>query len=363
VKYFPGTDRFVPDDYVNIVDEGGGVFRMTDRFRGEWWDGDRDTRNKDRQRAEVKGLGPHQHHGETFEYATTWRLNADFHGTAGFCHLFQVKAINGDAGAPLVTLSIHGDAAAVEANPAGPKIVAREFRWRPGTWQTVRIRLKPSPNADGELLVSVDGDPFTGVRGVAIARPDATEYRPKWGLYRRAAERAAMADDYVEHQAITAQQVGAPPIDNAPLEFEARRRAAGASFADALAHLAAMPPSAARDFALGSTAVAWAEREPAAAMAWAEKSAPPAERLDAVNRVFARWADRDLPAARAWLHSHAPAAELDPLVWLFVTDTTYRYVNREVARDALPLIRDPRWRAQAEAHVRAIWAREDRGNP
>src|SRR5438045_1772386 len=62
VLYHPSSAAFTADSYTNIVDEGGGVVRFTLRYRPDldWWDGDRDTTNTDRQRAEIKGLGPHQ---------------------------------------------------------------------------------------------------------------------------------------------------------------------------------------------------------------------------------------------------------------------------------------------------------------
>ncbi len=360
VKYYPATARFVPDDLVNITDEGGGTFRMFERYNAEWWDGDRDTHNTDRQRAEVKGLGPHQKNGDTFEYATTWRGSPGFRGSGGFCHIFQLKGINGDDGAPLVTLSIQGgtDFATVEVNRAGPKIIARKFTWQPHTWQTVRIRVKTSPHADGEIMVSVDGDAFQGRTGVEISRPDATEYRPKWGLYRRAAVHAPMGDDYVEHKDLTAQKAGAPIIDNAPLELAARQIAKTSSPAKSLAWLQAQPTTTGRDYAIGTLAAFWAESDAPAAMAWAESQPAGVVRLDATARIFCRWADRDVPAATKWLHARTPDPQLDPLLWLFTTDTTYRYVNRPVALDALPLISDPALRAAAFDHVTLIWARQ-----
>lgn len=360
VIFFPATGRFEPDAFINITDRGGGTFRMFDRFNAAWWDGDRDTRNKDRQRAEVKGLGPHQLNGDTFEYSTTWRLNPGFRGTAGFCHLFQLKAINGDAGAPLVTLSIHGDKATVEANPTGPKLVAREFPWKPDTWQTVRLRIKTSLKTDGELLVSVDGDAFQGRTGLELSRPDANEYRPKWGLYRRAAVNAPMGDDYVEHQNVTARNLATKTVDNAALENEARRLVRDSSPLAALVWLQAQPISGGRDFALGSLAALWAETDPVGAMAWAEQLAAGALRTDAIGRIFSRWANGDVAAATAWLRARAPNPAMDPIVWLFVTDTTYRYVNRAIALAAAPLIADPRLRAKAFDHVVGIWARTQR---
>lgn len=372
VKYFPATGKFMPDDFVNITDLGDGTFRMAHRYNAEWWDGDRDTKNKDRQRAEVKGLGPHQFDGETFFYTTTWRTNPKFRGTAGFCHVFQLKATNGDAGAPLVTLSIHGDRATVEANPVGEKIMAREFPWKPGVWQTVRLIIKTSRLANGVLLASVDGGPFQGRTGIELSRPEASEYRPKWGLYRKAVVRAPLGDDYVEHRAVRAQklpaafdpatarsQLLAAGDDNAALEREERERARTSSAEQALAWLETRPQAEARDFALGSIAALWAESNPAAAMAWAEKCPQRPVRLDATGRIFSRWADRDAGAALAWLQHHAPDPDLDPIAWLFATDTTYRYVNRRLALEGAALIKDPTLRAAAFEHVALIWGREN----
>jgi len=364
VKFSPGTRTFQPDDFANVVDRGAGVFRMHNRFTAEWWDGDRDTQNRDRQRAEVRGLGPHQHDGETFLYSFTWRLNENFHGTAGFCHLFQLKSTDGDSAMPLVTLSIRGDKAVVEANPDGPKIVAREFPWQPGVWQRVQIKIATSTRAPhGELSVSVNGDAFAGKGGIALARPQANAYRPKWGLYRRAAASASLGDDYVEHKDVSAEKLPAPAdggTDNVALEIQARGHAQRESPASALAWLQGRPASPARDFALGSIAALWAETDPRAAMTWADALPRGAVRTDATERIFSRWADEDVTTAAQWLHAHAPKPDLDRLVWLFTTDTTYRYGQRKIALDALPRIENPDLRVQAFDHVLEIWARTER---
>src|SRR4030095_13882814 len=65
--------------------------------------------SRDRQRAEVKGIGSHQKTGETFVYGTTWRTDPDFKTVGRFCHVFQLKATDGDNGAPLVVLSLLDD--------------------------------------------------------------------------------------------------------------------------------------------------------------------------------------------------------------------------------------------------------------
>ncbi len=359
VKFFPATGKFQPDAFVNITDRGAGTFRFVARFNSDWWDGDRDTENKDRQRAEVKGLGPHQKDGDTFVYTTTWRTNPEFRGTAGFCHIFQLKAVNGDSGAPLVTLSLHYGRATVEANPAGAKIVAREFPWKPGVWQTVRLRITPSSFLTGELQVSVDGDAYQGKTGIALARPGADEYRPKWGLYRRAAVNAPMGDDFVEHQDITGQNILWTEPDNAELEQQARALARKTSPLKALEWLLTLPVSGARDFTIASIAALWAETEPAEAMAWTEKLPPGEMRTDAIGRIFARWADQDVGAAMKWLRARAPDPKLDRIVWLFATDTTYRYVQRRIALEAAALTHSEKLRTSAFEHVVEIWGRTE----
>ena len=208
VRYIAAERQFERDDFGNITDVGDNTFRMLLRYRqGQWWDGDRDTRNTDRQRAEVKGLGPRQRDGETFEYATTWRTSPDFRATGRFCHVFQLKAVDGDKAPPLVVLSLHeGGAASVRYCPGDARgfKTARRFEWKPQTWQTVRLRIRPSGRGEGELTVSVDGDAFAGVSGIPLYRPRATGYRPKWGLYRAVAPDMQIGDDYVEHRNVSA---------------------------------------------------------------------------------------------------------------------------------------------------------------
>jgi len=210
VKWVVAENRVERDDFVNITDEGNGTVRMFLRYRGEtegWWDGDQGTDRSDRQRAEIKGIGPHQKTGETFEYGTTFRTDPDFKAYGRFCHLMQVKATDGDKGAPLVTLSLTGNgkgALQYDSGSDGFK-TAQAFTWKPGEWETVRFRLKTSQTGDGELLLSVNGGPFQGVTHVPMFRPQATDYRPKWGLYRGVVK--GMTDDWVEHKDQTVRKV------------------------------------------------------------------------------------------------------------------------------------------------------------
>ena len=203
-----------PDDFQNITPVARGVFRMTLRHfsgNGTWWDGDRSTTNGDRQRAEVKGLGRHQHTGETFKYGTTWRSSPLLKGTSRFCHIFQLKATE-DTGPPLVTLSILAGSghAAVQYTKADTRRTVDQvcaFDWVAETWQSVSIRIRPSAEADGEIQVTVDGHDFPVLSGVVLHVPHRDEYRPKWGFYRFVSDELRDGEDFVEHKDIFAEVV------------------------------------------------------------------------------------------------------------------------------------------------------------
>jgi hypothetical protein len=215
VIYHPSTNTFTNDSYVNITDQGGGTFRMTLRYRdGSWWDGDRTTTSNDRQRAEVKVLGNRQGRGETYEYRSTWKLDSSFSVGSRFCHITQVKAYDGgDTSDPLVTTSILNNTTAdVDYCSAGMSglTTVRSFSWAPNTSKTVAYRLKTSSangTSDGALTVSVNGDAFSGITNHQMYRTDATQYQPKWGLYRGVQNGMPFGDDYVEHSNVQANKI------------------------------------------------------------------------------------------------------------------------------------------------------------
>jgi hypothetical protein len=212
VRYLPKTDSFAPDSFVNITDRGDNTVRMTLRYRAnDWWDADRQTTNKDRQRAEVKGLGVHQKDNETFEYGTTWRTDPNFKAGNRFCHVFQLKATDGDNSPPLIVLSIlPGPGTAAVRYWSGDSknfVIARKFPWKPNTWQTVKIRVHTSKDGKGEVTASVNGDAFQGDKSINAFRPRATDYRPKWGLYRGVTKEMPFGDDYVEHKNANARKM------------------------------------------------------------------------------------------------------------------------------------------------------------
>jgi autotransporter-associated beta strand protein len=209
VLYHPSNGSFTNDSYVNITDQGGGVIRYTLRYQPDldWWDGDRNTTNDDRQRAEVKGLGAHQKTDQTFRYSFDWRTDPNYKGTGSFCHIFQLKSTDGDSGAPLVTLSLGTNGSGtlrIWSGTAANSSTARSFTWTPNTWSHADIIITTSQGNTGAVIASINGDGYSGTSGVPAFRPDATDYRPKWGLYRGINSNLYVGTNWVEDREVTA---------------------------------------------------------------------------------------------------------------------------------------------------------------
>jgi hypothetical protein len=206
VVYHVSGGSFSNDSYDNI--QSGSSYKFVLRFRpNNWWDGDRDTTNNDRQRAEVKGLGAHQATNETFEYSSAWRTNRA--GSGGFWHVFQLKALDGDNGAPLVTNSIKsGTGAAVQiwSGSSANSSSVRSYSFSLNSFTTTKIRVKVATSTTGELRASINGDALSGKTGIACYRPSATSYRPKWGSYRGVSASSPYGDDTVEQKSFSASK-------------------------------------------------------------------------------------------------------------------------------------------------------------
>jgi hypothetical protein len=234
VIYYPSSNSFQSDSYVNITDLGGGVFQMKLRYNTsgtDWWDGDRTTSNTDRQRAEIKTLGTHQLIHQTYDYTTTWKMNSGFVASGGFCHITQLKSVDGtegSSGAPLITTSLFSgsSSAAVRyasaefsgTNVFSPRDV-RSITYSPGTFLAEKIRVHTTADGEhtGEVLVSLNGDSLRGVTNVEVTRPSATEYYPKWGFYRKITTSSGFGSgDYIQHSNVSAGPASSTPQASAP---------------------------------------------------------------------------------------------------------------------------------------------------
>jgi hypothetical protein len=194
------------DSFDNMTNPASGDFKFYLRFNSSWWDGDRSTGNTDRQRAEVKGLGVHQKNGETFDYSETWKTNRG--GSGSFWHVFQLKATDGDNGAPVIVNGIQSStAAAVRYWPADSAIVARSYSYSVNSFTRLVMRIKCSTSASGSVQASINGDSLQGKTGVVVSRTGTTDYRPKWGSYRGVSSSSPYGNDTIEHTNVTANKV------------------------------------------------------------------------------------------------------------------------------------------------------------
>ena len=196
---------FRSDSYDNMTSPSSGTYRFVLRYRrGDWWDGDRNTSSTDRQRAEVKGLGAHQKSGQTFDYSSEWRSSRG--GSGSFWHVFQLKATDGDNGAPLVVNSIQSGTSAAVRYWSGQNsnfVVARSYSFPLNSFMRTTVRIKTA-SSGGLCQASLNGGSFSGASNVGMYRPGATDYRPKWGSYRGVNSSSPYGDDTVEHRSVSA---------------------------------------------------------------------------------------------------------------------------------------------------------------
>jgi hypothetical protein len=208
-KQYCSSSSCASDSYTNIT-ASGSTFKFYLRYNGSKWDGDQTSGRTDRQRAEVRGLGTRQKNNETFEFGTTWRTNSTFRGTSRFTHFFQLKAVDGTNGPPMVTASINNGVGSADlrycnAACSSGQTTARTFSWSPATWQTLLIRVKTSTSS-GEVRAAVDGGSLSGRTGVPVYLSGSTEYRPKWGLYRGVDPGMSIGNDSIEHRSVTSNK-------------------------------------------------------------------------------------------------------------------------------------------------------------
>ena len=205
-----------------ITDSGPRTlkFRLRVGPHAEWWDGNFDGKETDRQRAEVHpgdgapALVPSA--GETWEFGTTLRLCPGFVPSGDWTYLFQLKPPNGDPTpktmpvAVLRIFELHGalKGSLQLTDSEHSDRVVRVFDISPDRWVDLRWRIKTTRGGarDGLALLSVNGDAFQGLRDASVtAHPGTKTYFAKFGMYRgfkSSGVKRALADTdmWVEHR-------------------------------------------------------------------------------------------------------------------------------------------------------------------
>ena len=183
--------------------------------------------NFDRQRVEIKTYESSPANlkgtvGETVNYKWKFRLPLGFKPSPNFTHIHQVKAVGGDEGDPLFTLTVRAgtpnilqllyvkDSAtsATElssinlANIAGVWVEATEVV-QVGANGTFSMEIKRVD--DGTNLLSYS------TSSIETIRPSNTFIRPKWGIYRSLNSPTYLRDDSIRIASISIQE-GVLPV-------------------------------------------------------------------------------------------------------------------------------------------------------
>ena len=153
----------------------------------------------DRQRNEIKTYGPSPaylkgFYGDTVTFRWRFRLAEGFQPSPSFTHIHQIKAGDGDATAPILTLTprrstpdrlqlIHVDSAGHSTTVATAALAPLE-----GTWVEAYEQITYGYNgsyaitltkvSDGSVLLSYQNN------NIDLWRTGTTFVRPKWGIYR-----------------------------------------------------------------------------------------------------------------------------------------------------------------------------------
>lgn len=176
-------------------------------------DNDRCT-NFDRQRNEIKTYGPSPDGlkgflNDTVTYHWKFKLDSGFKPSPSFTHIHQIKAGDGDDGAPLITLTprygnpdkmqiIHTGSSSATSLGTVTTVNLAPFK---GAWVQVEEKLtyKNSGSysitikriSDGAVLLSYNKE------GIDLWRTGTTFCRPKWGIYRSLNDSSYLRDEEV----------------------------------------------------------------------------------------------------------------------------------------------------------------------
>ena len=167
----------------------------------------------DRQRNEIKTYGPSPDYLKAFLDDTTtyrWRfkLDAGFQPSASFTHIHQLKAGDGDAGAPIITITprygsperlelIHVDSRGTSTTLASTPLAPFKGAWVEAyervRWSSTRgtYSLEIRRLSDAALLFS-----FASTQ-LDLWRDSTSFARPKWGIYRSLNDRTRLRDEQV----------------------------------------------------------------------------------------------------------------------------------------------------------------------
>lgn len=195
----PSFGRHITEEFDATLNKNVFVF-----FLHTTPDNDRCGSNTDRQRNEIKTFGPSPDnvkatYGETVTYRWKFKIDAGFVPTTSFCHLHQIKAGDGDDGAPLITLTPRAGSPQklqVIYTPGSGESGGGEKASAPlssfkATWVEVEEKITYTTTGSYKVTIKKVSDGTTLLNysnnNINMWRDGTTFCRPKWGIYRKLA--------------------------------------------------------------------------------------------------------------------------------------------------------------------------------
>jgi len=187
---------------------------------------DESTGDTDRQRCEIKTYASSPDNlkgvsGETIVYKWRFRLPAGFQPSSGFTHIHQIKAVGGDDGMPLITITVR------KASPNRielihnnvTKLITADLSLFTGNWVEATERIKVD-SVHGTYSLTIK-NVSTGVTILSCSNNDlmtirATNdfIRPKWGVYRSILNLADLRDEAVRFNSFS---ISEEPLTSLPM--------------------------------------------------------------------------------------------------------------------------------------------------
>lgn len=183
----------------------------------------------DRQRVEIKSFEPSPDNlkgttGETVQYKWRFKIPKGFKPTKDFTHIHQIKAVDGDAGNPLFTLTLRKMANGsnqlelIYVKDEATKMIKYQtvdMSLFEGTWveatETIKVGLK------GTYAITIkkvsNGTTFMNYSNsnIQTIRADNSFIRPKWGMYRSLKDIANMKDETMRFSDFSIQEFTTSP--------------------------------------------------------------------------------------------------------------------------------------------------------
>ena len=216
------------------ADLGKYVFEFYDHVSNPNELQDISTGDTDRQRCEIKTYASSPDNlkgvsGETVQYKWRFRLPVGFQPSPNFTHIHQVKAVDGDDGNPIFTLTprykssgnqlelIYVDG--TTTNNITTKVASVDLSLFTGNWveATETIKLNSAIGTYSISIINVK----TGTTilsysagNLCTIRPTNSFVRPKWGIYRSISSLTYLRDEAVRFNSFSITELKTTDVDS-----------------------------------------------------------------------------------------------------------------------------------------------------